>query len=183
MKILHRHLASKQRNSKCPFFSSITGLKWLKDPTLQKGISKYSGYKTQPKDGYTTKSFPHLEGLPRSLLAAAVKASNNSLSNKTWENYEVVKSHLKRCQQTTGERLNFPMGNREVVIFVAYLLSRNNLKAVTIENYLSALRNFHLTEGHFVTNLRPDIIKTMLKGKAKMMQFWTGKRRKGYQSH
>ena len=38
------------------------------------------------------------------------------------------------------------------------------LKAKTIETYLSAVRTWHLTRGHFVHNLRSDIVRSMLAG-------------------
>ena len=40
----------------------------------------------------------------------------------------------------TGVKISFPMGNKEVVTLVAYLLAKVKLKAVTIDKYLSGLR-------------------------------------------
>ena len=57
------------------------------------------------------------------------------------------------------------MTEEQVFVFVAYLLDLN-LKSVTINTYLSALRNWHLTRGHSITNLRPDVVKALLSGKA-----------------
>ena len=51
------------------------------------------------------------------------------------------------------------------MVFVAYLLSTEKLKAVSIENLLSALRMLHLAEGYFAVNLRPDVVKLLLTGR------------------
>ena len=131
-----------------------------------KGAAKYSGFCPNPKGKYSSKSFPCLEGLPKSMLEAIIKVSNNSLANGTWRNYGTVKNHLSRCQKMLGKKFRFPMDNDSVLIFVAYLLDRGTMKASTIENHLSALRIWHQTEGHIVQNLRPDIIKVILKGRA-----------------
>ena len=104
-------------------------------------------------------------GLPRALLESAIKAANNSLTSHTWVCYESVKKHIKSCQAFTKRRFSFPFTEPMVVVFVSYLLSLGSLKAKTIESYLSALRVWHLTKGHFVQNLRPDIVKALLTGK------------------
>jgi len=104
-------------------------------------------------------------GLPRALLESAIKAANNSLTSHTWVCYESVKKHIKSCQAFTKRRFSFPFTEQMVVVFVSYLLSLGSLKAKTIESYLSALRVWHLTKGHFVQNLRPDIVKALLTGK------------------
>ena len=148
----------------------------MKGPTRVKGASKFSGYCPQPKGRYSSKSFPGLQELPKSLMEAVIKASNNSLANGTWQNYKVVETHLNRCQKIIGRRFEFPFTNNSVLVFVAYLLDRDNLKSSTIENYLSALRILHMTEGHIVTNLRPDIIRTLLKGKSNEDAIWDRKK-------
>ena len=76
-----------------------------------------------------------------------------------------MKPHLRMCQKVCGINFRFPMTEDQVFIFVAYLLDLN-LKSVTINTYLSALRKWHLTRGHCVTNLRADVVKAVLSGKA-----------------
>ena len=134
-------------------------------PKHAPGSKKYGGYTIYSKGKYSMKSFPELEGLPRALVTSAVQAANNSLTSHTWVCYQSVKKHVKACQVYIGRRFSFPFSEQIVVIFVSYLLSLGTLKAKTIESYLSALRVWHLTQGHFVQNLRPDIVKSLLTGK------------------
>ena len=128
------------------------------------GFKKYAGYTSHNKGKFTSNSFPALSGMPRGLIKSAVCAANNSLTSHTWQCYESVKKHVRACQVATGEKFTFPFSERMSTILVAYLLSLGTLKAATIESYISALRVWHLTRGHFVHNLRPDIIKSMLTG-------------------
>ena len=93
-------------------------------------------------------------------------ASNNSVTNKTWSSYNGVKKHLEKCQKKLGRRFRFPMGEPEVIAFIAYFLSETKLKSVSVENMISALRMLHLTMGHYSPTLRPDIVKNLLRGKA-----------------
>ena len=132
---------------------------------LKPGTKKYIGYCPQGKGRYKASSFPQLSGLPVGLIEAAVRAANNSLGNHTWESYQSVKPHLRGCQKVCGIKFSFPMSEEHIFVFEAYLLDLN-LKSVTINSYLSALRNWHLTRGHSVTNLRPDVVKALLAGKA-----------------
>ena len=134
-------------------------------PALRPGSRKYTGYCPDSKGKYKATSFPQLNGLPVGLVEAAVRAANNSLGNHSWETYQSVKPHLKMCQKVCGLRFKFPLTEDQVFIFVAYLLDLN-LKSTTINTYLSGLRTWHLTRGHCVTNLRPDVIKALLSGKA-----------------
>ena len=92
-------------------------------------------------------------------------AANNSLTAHTWVCYEAIKKHIKSCQVYTRKRFSFPFTDQMVTVLVSYLLSLGTLKAKTIESYLSALRVWHLTRGHFVQSLRPDIVKALLTGR------------------
>ena len=88
---------------------------------------------------FSANSFPCLRLHPE-LLAASIKAANNALTVKTWAGYDVIKSHLRKCQQVTGCRFSFPMADHEIVTLIAYLLAKTNLKAVSISKYMSGLR-------------------------------------------
>lgn len=110
-------------------------------------------------------SFPGLSRLPMAMQNAVVSASNNCITINTWKSYGAVRAHLVNCQRRVGRRFRFPMAEPEIVLFVAYLLSTEKLKASTIENLLSALRMLHLSEGFFAPALRPDMVKILLTGR------------------
>ena len=126
---------------------------------------KYTGYLGNSTGRYSKKSFPALKNMPSRFIRAAVCAANNSLSSNTWRTYKVVKKHVRECEAVIKKELRFPMSPSDVTIFVSYLLSKETLKAATINNLLSALRTWHQEEGFFLSELRPEIIKTLLSGK------------------
>jgi len=136
-----------------------------RQPELIRGTSKYSGYTSSKVGWFRTTSFPGLSTLPARMQKAVVAACNNSVSTGTWKTYGAVKTHLLKCQRTIGHRFTFPMSESSVVMFVAYLLSTNRLQAASIENVLSALSMYHLTEGYYVPTLRPDVLKHLLAGR------------------
>ena len=126
---------------------------------------KYNGYSSNTNGRYLERSFPALRNMPRRFVKAAINAANNSLSTNTWKTYKAVKKHVRECEMVIKKELVFPMSPDDVTIFVTYLLSKENLKATTIHSLLSALRTWHREEGFFLSELRPEIIKTLLSGK------------------
>ena len=110
-------------------------------------------------------SFPGLENLPEDMQEAVVRASNNSVSKKTWQTYGSVRKHLEQCEQKVGSRFRLPMDQQQVVVFVAFLLSTGKLKAGSVDNILSALRMYHLANGFYSSALRPDCVKHILRGR------------------
>lgn len=123
------------------------------------------GYRSSKVGWFKASSFPGLATLPEAMQTAVIKASNNAISSDTWRNYGSVKGHLLKCQMKVGLRFRFPMDEPQIVMFVAYLLSTEKLKASTIDNLLSALRMVHLSEGYFAPTLRPDTVKLLLTGR------------------
>ena len=134
-------------------------------PELIQGTSKYAGYTSTKIGWFKASSFPGLSTLPMSMQSAVIKACNNSISKNTWASYGSVKGHLLKCQRKLGQRFAFPMGEPQIIVFVAYLLSSEKLKAASVENLLSALRMMHLSEGYFAPTLRPDTVKLLLRGR------------------
>ena len=134
-------------------------------PVHKRGTKKYVGYTTGSKTGWYSKaSFPN--SIPADLSKALVKAANNSLAAGTWMSYGAINKHLKECQASTGKRLPFPMTHASVLTLIGYLFGKTSLKSVTINNLISALRTAHLAKGHYVHSLRPDIVASLLKGRA-----------------
>ena len=56
------------------------------------------------------------------------------------------------------------MTSDQIVTLVMYLREIRKVKKDTIENYLSSLRYIHLSKGVFPGVLRPEVVKTLLKG-------------------
>ena len=134
-------------------------------PALLRGASKYVGYTSSDVGWFNVWSFPGLEMMPVEIQHAVVQASNNCVTKKTWKTYDSVRGHLRMCEESVGRRFSFPMDEPQLVLFVGYLLSTNRLKAVSIENILSALRMYHLSQGMYSVMLRPDCVKNLLRGR------------------
>ena len=134
-------------------------------PALLRGASKYVGYTSSDVGWFNVWSFPGLEMMPVEIQRAVVQASNNCVTKKTWKTYDSVRGHLRMCEESVGRRFSFPMDEPQLVLFVGYLLSTNRLKAVSIENILSALRMYHLSQGMYSVMLRPDCVKNLLRGR------------------
>ena len=56
------------------------------------------------------------------------------------------------------------LSNRMVLAFVGWLISVRKVSASTISQYLSGLRMVHLKKGVLPSNLRPDLVKAILRG-------------------
>lgn len=117
---------------------------------------------------YSSHSFPALKNMPRRFIRAAVSAANNSLSVDTWRVYKCVKKHVRECEEVIKKKQKFPMSPGDVTIFVTYLLQKETLKATTINSLLSALRTWHQEEGYYLSELPPEVIKTLLLGKGNL---------------
>ena len=91
-------------------------------------------------------------------------AANYSLSNKSWSLYKTAENMLKKCQEETGTSIQLPMGEKEVLLFLAWLIGRG-LQARTISTYLSGVRMLHLRLGHYIPVLRSELVKQILEGR------------------
>ena len=113
---------------------------------------------------FNVNSFPGLTFLPAKIKSAMVDCANSALSADTWKRYGVIANHLEKCQMEFKMRFSFPMSSDQIVTLVMYLREIHKVKKDTIENYLSSLRYIHLSKGVFLGVLRPDMVRTLLKG-------------------
>ena len=123
--------------------------------------TKYSG---NVRGGYTASTFAKYK-LPTSIVGALVSPSNQSLALNTWSTYKTAENHLKRCEVETGVRIRFPMDDKMILAFVGWLLTVRKVGAASIKQYLSGLRTVHLKNGYLPGNLRPELVKAIIKGK------------------
>lgn len=71
---------------------------------------------------------------------------------------------LERCQEETDSRFELPMKEKDVLLFLAWLVERG-LQARTISSYLSGIRMFHLRSGFYIPALRTELVKQILEGR------------------
>ena len=98
-------------------------------------------------------------------MTALVSAGNQSLALNTWETYKTAERHLERCERDTGVRMRFPMTNRMILAFIGWLITVRKVSSVSINKYLSGLRTVHLKKGSMPGNLRPEIVKAIIRGR------------------
>ena len=122
-------------------------------------------YSVNVRGGYTAQSFANYR-LPASIVAAIVDAANLSLAKTTWSSYRTAENHIKRCEADLGIKISFPMEPWMIIGYVGWLIRFRGVSAASISQYLTALRVVHLKFGVFPPNLRPDIVKTIIKGRA-----------------
>ena len=122
-------------------------------------------YCVEVKGGYTAASFGNYR-LPTSIVTAIVDAANLSLAKTTWSSYRTAEAHLVRCEAETKVKMRFPMDDRMILTYVGWLISSRGVSSTSISQYLSGLRVVHLKRGVFPSNLRPDIVNAVMKGRA-----------------
>ena len=102
--------------------------------------------------------------LPQDMKEAMVRAANHSLAKATWSTYKTVGRHIENCQEETGRRFTFPMSQSDIMLLSSWLLIKREVRGATVEAYLSAVRQIHLAKGLTPPDVRPEIVKTVLKG-------------------
>ena len=125
-------------------------------PTSKKNSEKYR------KEGlYTENDFSHV---PTELRAVLSHTANFSLSKSTWSTYKTALNRLKDCAIDTNAKLDLPLDEKKILIFIGYLLNKK-LAASTIDSYLSGLRQAQIAAGMGDMNLRTPLIKQILRGR------------------
>ena len=115
--------------------------------------------------------------IPNTYRKIVTNTANHALAKSTWDSYKSSLRRLKDCERETGTPMNLPLEEREVILFIAFLIEKE-LAASTIESYLSGLRQAHIAGGWGDRNLRSSKIKQILKGrKNQILQVNKGQKR------
>ena len=145
--------------------STLTGNRFT--PNRTKGSSKYG------KGGNcatrTFEKFNLTEGRKKFLS----EIMNHSLSKSTWSTYKTAERMLLTCQKEEKRRMELPLTEEDIVIFISWLIEKRNLKSTTINGYLSGLKQLHVTKGMEPPIIRTSIVTSLLKGKTNMDNYWT----------
>ena len=129
------------------------------------GAAKYCGFNVGACRGLFTKDSFSRFNLDLASVDILVKASNNSLSTQTWNNYRTVRNHIRKCQALTGREFTFPFTEEMVLSLVSYWLHYLGLQGTTVSSYLSGLRMIHFTQGYPDTLLRSSLVSVVFEGK------------------
>jgi hypothetical protein len=71
---------------------------------------------------------------------------------------------LMKCEKDTGEKMDIPISDRQILIFINWLARSRGLKAATISTYLSGIRQLHIVKGIEPPVIRTGLVKLVLKG-------------------
>ena len=123
-----------------------------------RGNTKYG-----PAGLYTPDSFSNLN-LPPEIRSTLASTANQAICQKSWSSYKTAMKMLERCLAEHGEQPSLPLPERQVALFVAWMLNRD-LSAKTIRAYLSALKTMHTTRGMKPPEMRSPIIQHVLTGR------------------
>ena len=104
-------------------------------------------------------------GLPEHISHDLAGLGNFSLARSTWSTYKSSERLLLMCQSECKKKFDWPVTVENVLIFVHWLVFVRGVKGSTVSSYLSGLRQLHILKGMDAPNLRPDIVKMVIKGK------------------
>ena len=93
---------------------------------------------------------------------------NHSLSKSTWSSYKTAERLLAMCQKDEKRRMELPLTEEDIVVFIGWLIDVRKVKAATISGYLSGLRQLHTAKGIEAPNIRTELVKSIMTGKKNM---------------
>ena len=102
-------------------------------------------------------------GVPQEYHEKTAGALSASIASKTKSTYSTALRMLERCQAEIQRPLSMPLSQQDVLVFVAYMQTRNVTEA-TINLYLSSLRLAMISSGYTCSTLRTPVVKQILKG-------------------
>ena len=123
------------------------------------GSSKYGS-----KGNCNPSIFQHMN-LPDQVKQDLAGLGNFSLARSTWSTYKSSERLLLRCQSDVKKKFDWPISTENVLLFVHWLVFVRGVKGNTISSYLSGIRQLHIMKGMDAPNIRPDIVKMVIKGK------------------
>ena len=93
---------------------------------------------------------------------------NFALSKSTWSNYRTAERTLLQCRRSTGQKLQLPLKEQDVIVLLNWMIWEKKLKHATINSYLAGLRQLHIMKGMGEPDLRAGRVKWLLTGKKNM---------------
>ena len=106
--------------------------------------------------------FQHIRGEENDTVLA--KIANHGLAKSTWSTYKTAERLLLMCQKQEGHRMELPLSENDVIVFVGWLIVVRKLKATTINGYLAGIRQLHIVKGINPPELRSNLVTNLVKG-------------------
>jgi hypothetical protein len=127
-------------------------------PVKQEGSTKYGN------TGICDETMFGNMDIPQEVKLALAGISNHGLAKETWSSCRTGERMLLKCQKECGRKLNLPLGKADLLIFIDWLIRIRGLKAATVNCYLAAIRQLHITKGLEPPVLRDSQVKLILRG-------------------
>jgi len=127
-------------------------------PKAVKGDRKYG------TAGGCTKDLLSDLQLPDDVAQSLAEFGNLGVAKSTWSSYKSAKQMLMKCEKDTRNKMELPLRERDILIFIDYLARHRNLRGNTINCYLSGLRQLHVIAGITPPVIRSGLVKLVLKG-------------------
>ena len=71
---------------------------------------------------------------------------------------------LLKCCREKNQKLELPLREETILVFIHWLVFNRNVKAATINTYLSGIRQLHVEKGASAEGLRTEKVNMVLKG-------------------
>ena len=127
-------------------------------------------YSTEPRLGMFSAGSLNLpedwskSPIAKSIVKNVVGNLQASVSVASWSSYATAYKNLERCSADLGIRMDLPLSEMQVILYVGYLLMIRKVKPGTAEGYLSGLRLAHWAKGWPTPTLRTPLLNQVLKG-------------------
>ena len=132
------------------------------EPAAVPGSTKYGG------QGNVKQELFDKSELPEHVKVKLTSWINHGKANGTWSSYRTAERMALLCQKEIGRKFSWPMTTDDTLTYVYYLVEVRGLRVATVNNYLSGIRQLHVTKGLQPPKLRDEIVRQALKGRANM---------------
>jgi hypothetical protein len=102
--------------------------------------------------------------LPEEVKLSLAELGNFSIAKSTWSTYKSAERLLLTCQRDCNKKFEWPLKTDNVLFFIHWLITVRKVKSGTVNSYLSGIRQLHIQDGMDPPNLRPEIVKLVIKG-------------------
>jgi len=102
--------------------------------------------------------------LPDEVKISLAELGNFGVAKSTWSTYKSAERLLLKCQAECKTKFDWPLRTENVLLFIHWLVTIRGVKGGTVSSYLSGIRQLHILDGIDPPNLRPEVVKLILKG-------------------
>ena len=126
-------------------------------PAAKVGSTKYGG-------GHIHTHLEKSPGLGAEEWTQLEDIYSHGLAKKTWSNYRTAERLLANCCKEKNIKLELPVTEGTLLIFIHWLLFKRKAKVGTIRNYLAGIRQLHIMKGAPYSESRTSRISMLLTG-------------------